>query len=86
MLFISLVLAFIYFRHKSIVSKLIVGRAMAQAVSRRPLTAETQVSARVSPCGICHEQSGAGRASPSSSVCPVSVIQLGLHIYMSSGS
>jgi hypothetical protein len=30
------------------------GRAMSQAVSRRPLTAE----ARVGPCGICGGQSG----------------------------
>jgi hypothetical protein len=29
------------------------GRAMAQAVSRRPLTAETRVRSRVRPCGIC---------------------------------
>jgi hypothetical protein len=29
------------------------GRAMAQAVSRRPLTAEARVRARVNPCGIC---------------------------------
>jgi hypothetical protein len=32
------------------------GRAMAQAVSRWPLTAE----ARVNPCGICGGQSGTG--------------------------
>jgi hypothetical protein len=38
------------------------GRALAQAVSRRPLTAES----RVSPCGICGEQSGIGTGfSPS---------------------
>jgi hypothetical protein len=36
------------------------GRAVAQAVSRRPLTAESQVRARVNPCGICGGQSGAG--------------------------
>jgi hypothetical protein len=29
------------------------GHAMTQAVSRRPLTAEASVRARVSPCGIC---------------------------------
>jgi hypothetical protein len=28
------------------------GRAMAQAVSRRPFTAEARVGSRVSPCGI----------------------------------
>jgi hypothetical protein len=33
------------------------GRTMAQAVSRRPLTAEARVRSRVSPCG---GQSGAG--------------------------
>jgi hypothetical protein len=43
------------------------GRAMAQAVSRRPPTAE----ARVSPCGICGGQSGTGTGfSPSTSVFP----------------
>ena len=36
------------------------GRAMAKAVSRRPLTAEAQVRSRVSPCGICGRQSGTG--------------------------
>jgi hypothetical protein len=33
------------------------GRTMAQAVSRWPLTAE----ARVDPCGICGGQSGTGQ-------------------------
>jgi hypothetical protein len=33
---------------------------MAQAVSRRPLTAETRVRFRVSPCEICGGQSGTG--------------------------
>jgi hypothetical protein len=46
------------------------GRAMAQAVSRRPLTAEARVQFRVSPCGIC-AQSGTGTDfSPSTSVFP----------------
>jgi hypothetical protein len=31
---------------------------MAQAVSRRPLTAEAWVRSRVGPCGICGGQSG----------------------------
>jgi hypothetical protein len=31
---------------------------MAQAASRRPLTAEARVRARSSPCGICGGQSG----------------------------
>jgi hypothetical protein len=33
---------------------------MAQAVSRRPLTAEARVRSRVSPCGVCGGQSGTG--------------------------
>jgi hypothetical protein len=36
------------------------GRAMAQAVSRRPLNAEAWFSARVNPCAICGGQSGPG--------------------------
>jgi hypothetical protein len=36
------------------------GRAMAQAVIRRPLTAEARFRSRVSPCGICGGQSGIG--------------------------
>ena len=45
------------------------GRAMAQAVSRRPLTAEAWVRSRVSPCRICGRQSGTGTGfSPSTSV------------------
>jgi hypothetical protein len=39
-------------------------RAMAQAVSRRPLTAEARVRSRVSPCGICDGQSGPGTGFP----------------------
>jgi hypothetical protein len=37
------------------------GRAMAQAVSRWPLTVEARVRARVNPCGICGGQSGTGQ-------------------------
>jgi hypothetical protein len=49
----------------------VVGRAMAQVVSRRPLTAEARVHARVNPCGICGGQIGTGTGfSPSSSVFP----------------
>jgi hypothetical protein len=36
------------------------GRAMAQAVSRRLLTAEARVRTQVRPCGICDGQSGTG--------------------------
>jgi hypothetical protein len=47
------------------------GRAMAQAVSRRPLTAEARVQSRVSPCGICGGQSSTGTGfSPITSVVP----------------
>jgi hypothetical protein len=43
----------------------VLGRAMSQAVSRRPLTAEARVRPLVSPCGICGGQSGTGtRFSP----------------------
>jgi hypothetical protein len=48
-----------------------VGRAMAQAVSRRPLTSEARVRSRVSPCGIYGGQSGTGTGfPPSTSVFP----------------
>jgi hypothetical protein len=33
---------------------------MAQAVSRRPLTADARVRPRVNPCAICGGQSGTG--------------------------
>jgi hypothetical protein len=60
------------------------GRAMAQAVSRRPLTAEARVRARVNPCGICGGQSGTGTGfSLSSSVFPCryhSTVALQTHI------
>jgi hypothetical protein len=46
-----------------------IGRVMAQAVSRRPLTVQARVRFRVSPCGICGGQSGTGTGfSPSTSV------------------
>jgi hypothetical protein len=47
------------------------GPAMAQAVSRRPLTAEARVRSRFCPCGICGGYSGTGTGfSPSTSVFP----------------
>jgi hypothetical protein len=50
------------------------GRAKAQVVSRRPLTAETRVRARANPSGICGGQSGTGTGfSPSSLVFPVNI-------------
>jgi hypothetical protein len=48
-----------------------VGRAMAQAISRWPLTTEARVHAWVDPYGICGGQSGTGAGfSQSSSVFP----------------
>jgi deoxycytidylate deaminase len=44
------------------------GRAIAQAVSRRALTAEAWVHARVSPCGICGEKIGTGTGFSSNCV------------------
>jgi hypothetical protein len=44
---------------------------MAQAVNRRPLTAEAWVRSRVSPYGICGGQSSTGTGvSPSTSILP----------------
>jgi hypothetical protein len=57
---------------------------MTQVVSRRPLTAEDRVRARVNPCGIYGGQSGTGtNFSPSSSVFPCqyhSIVALQTHI------
>ena len=39
---------------------------MAQAVSRRPVTAEARVRSRISLCGICGGQSVSGTGFPSS--------------------
>jgi hypothetical protein len=51
------------------------GRAMAQVVSRRSLTAKFPVSVRVNPCGICGGQSGTVTGFyPSSSVFPCQYI------------
>jgi hypothetical protein len=49
----------------------ILGRAMAQAVTRRPLTVEARIRSRVSPRRICGGQSGTGTGlSPSTSAFP----------------
>jgi hypothetical protein len=57
---------------------------MAQAVSRRPFTAEVRIRARVNPCGIFGSQSGTGTGfSPSSSAFPCqyhSTVSLETHI------
>jgi hypothetical protein len=60
------------------------GRDAAQVVSRRPVTAETRVRARVNPYGICGGQSGIGIGfSPSPLVFPCqyhSTVALQTHI------
>jgi hypothetical protein len=43
---------------------------MAQAVSRRPLTAEARVRSRFGPCGICGRSGSRTGFSPSTSVFP----------------
>jgi hypothetical protein len=59
---------------------------MAQVVSRRPVTAEARVRARVNTCGICGGQSGTGTGfSPSSSAFPCqdnSTVALQTHIIL----
>jgi hypothetical protein len=58
----------------SVVSKML-GRAMAEVVSRRSLTVEARVRSRAGPRGICGGQSCTGTGfSPSTSVSPVKFI------------
>jgi hypothetical protein len=63
------------------------GSAMAQAVGRRPLTAESRVRAQVNLCGLCTGQSGTGTGfSPSSSVFPRQYNStVALHTHISCG-
>ena len=44
----------------------LLGRAKAQAVNYRPLTAESQVRTRAVPCEVCGGQSGTGTGFPPS--------------------
>jgi hypothetical protein len=61
-------------RGKSKLRKVMVGRAMAQAVSSFSLKTEVRVHARVSPCGICGGQGGIGTGFfPSSSASLVNI-------------
>jgi hypothetical protein len=60
------------------------GRTMAQAVSRRPLTAEARVRARVNPSGICCGQSGTGTGFSPRSFSPVNIIPPSLSKLISS--
>jgi hypothetical protein len=56
---------------------------VAQAVSRRLLTAEARVRVLVSQCGICGGQSGTRTGiSPVSSVFPVSIIPPGFNTHI----
>jgi hypothetical protein len=74
-----------FLRNVGIYLRVHTGRAMAQVVSRRPLTAEALVRARVSPCGVCGGQSGTGTCfPPSSSVSPVNIIPPSLSKLISS--
>jgi hypothetical protein len=58
---------------------------MAQALRRRPLTAEAQVRARAIPCKICGGQSGTG-SSLNSSVFPCQYHPtMALHTHVLSG-
>jgi hypothetical protein len=52
----------------------ILGCAMAQAVSHRPLTAEAVVRARVNPCGICGHKVALGQVSLRVPRFPLSIL------------
>jgi hypothetical protein len=68
-------------------ARLQVGSAMAQAVNRRPLTAEARVRSHLIPCGFCGGRGGSGTYfSPSSSVSTCQYHStVALHTYISSG-
>jgi hypothetical protein len=58
------------------------GRAMAQAINRRPLTAEARVRSRVSPCGIFGGQSGTGTGFPPSTLAfPCQFLSTGARLH-----
>jgi hypothetical protein len=67
---------------------LVVGGAMAPAVSRRPVTVEAPARSHVSPCDICCEQSGTETGfSPSTSLLPcqyhsTNVLHTHLHLHV----
>jgi hypothetical protein len=59
------------------------GRAMAQAVSRQPLTTEARIRTRVSPCRICGGGIGTGTDfSPSSLFFVVIILPTQFHIHL----
>jgi hypothetical protein len=59
-------LTFQELQNSHVFSYLWLGTATVQAVSHWPLTAETRVRIRVSPCGICGAESRTGTGSPPS--------------------
>jgi hypothetical protein len=62
------------------------GRAMAQVVSHRPLTAESRVRFGANPCGIYGGQRGTGTGfSLNSSVFPCQYHSTVVHTHISSG-
>jgi hypothetical protein len=56
------------------------GCAMAQVVSRRPLTVEARVRDQDNPCGICGGQSGTGIGFSPVNIIPPSLSILMFHL------
>lgn len=56
-------LLFIYSTHTLVRLHGLLGRTMAQAANRRPLTAEPWVQSRASACGMCGMQIVTGKSS-----------------------